>query len=160
VVSAVIVRAPVRSRTVDVPPGAGADFAVGRGLVGIGEALDRPPRSLAEAILALTNIYGDKSGRMLARFADLPDGVFVWTRQQDGVYRLGRICGGWRYEDSAAARLVGIHHVRPAVWAPARFDEATVPEAVARTFARGGRNLQQIHDPSVEQQTLDLWGGP
>ena len=155
--SAVILRAPMRSRITDVPPGAGADFAIARGLVGIGEALDRPPRSLADAILALTRAYGEKSGRMVARFADLPDGAFVWTRQRDGDYRLGRICGGWRYDDSPAARTVGIHHVRPAVWTPARFDEVTVPNAVARTFARGGRNLQRIHDPAIEQQTLDAW---
>jgi hypothetical protein len=158
--SAVILRAPMRSRVNDAPPGAGADFGIARELVGIGEALERPPRSLAEAVLALTSTYGDKSGRMLARFADLPDGAFVWTRQRDGVYRLGRICGGWRYDDSRAARAVGIHHVRAAVWTPARFDEATVPDAVARTFARGGRNLQRIHDPAIEQQTLDEWSDP
>lgn len=150
----------MRSRINDVPPGAGADFAIARGLVGIGEALDRRPRSLAEAILALTYTYGDKSGRMLARFAGLCVGSFVWTRQQDGAYRLGRICGGWRYDDSPAARAVGIHHVRAAVWARVRFDEATVPEAVARTFARGGRNMQQIHAPAIERQTLDAWGDP
>jgi hypothetical protein len=155
--SAVILRAPMRSRTTAVPAGAGADFGIANGLVGIGEALDSPPRSLAEAILALRRAYGDKAGRMLARFAELPDGAFVWTRQQDGAYRLGRIRGDWRYDDSPAARAVGIHQVRSAAWAPARFDEATVPDAVARTFARGGRNLQHIHGPAIESQTLDAW---
>ena len=155
-----ILRAPMRSHSDDVPPGAGAEFAIARDLVGIGEALDPSPRSLAEAILALTDTYNEKAGRMLARFADLPDGAFVWTRQRDGAYRLGRIGGDWRYDDSAAARAVGIHHVRPAFWTPARFEQATVPDAVARTFARGGRNLQRIHDPAIEPQTLDAWGGP
>jgi hypothetical protein len=89
-----ILRAPMRSRSNNAPAGAGAEFGVARGVVGIGEALDGPPRSLAEAILVLTQTHGEKAGRMLARFADLPDGAFVWTHQRDGVYRLGHIAGG------------------------------------------------------------------
>jgi hypothetical protein len=125
--------------------------------VGIGEALEDSPRSLAEAILALTQTHGEKAGRMLARFADLPDGAFVWTCLRDGAYRLGRIAGGWRYGDSPAARKVGIHHVRPTVWSPRRFGDGTVPDAVARAFARAGRNLQRINDPAVQRETLDIW---
>jgi hypothetical protein len=152
-----ILRAPMRSRSNDAPAGAGAEFGVTRGVVGIGEALDGPPRSLAEAILVLTRMHGEKAGRMLARFAELPDGAFVWTYQRDGAYRLGRIAGGWRYDDSLAAREVGIHHVRPTVWSPRRFGDGNVPGAVARTFARGGRNLQRINDPRVVHESLDAW---
>jgi hypothetical protein len=147
----------MRSRVRDVPAGAGADFGVAHGLVGIGEALDGCPQSLPDAILAVTQVHGEKAGRMVARFADLPDGTFVWTRQLDGAYRLGRIRGTWRYEDSAAAREVGIHQVRPTVWSPRRFGDDDVPAAVARTFARGGRNLQRTHDEAAERQTLDTW---
>jgi hypothetical protein len=35
---------------------------------------------------------------MPLRFADLPDGTFVWSRTSDGRYRLGRIVGSWRYD--------------------------------------------------------------
>jgi hypothetical protein len=57
------------------------------------------------------------------------------------------------------ARLdeVGIHQVRPAVGSPRRFGDGDVPEAVARTFARGGRNLQRINDPAVERETRNAW---
>jgi hypothetical protein len=147
----------MRSRVREVPAGAGADFGVAHGLVGIGEALDGCPRSLSDAILAVAQMHGEKAGRMVARFGELPDGTFVWTRQLDGAYRLGRIRGAWRYDDSAAAREVGIHHVRPTVWSPRRFGDDDVPAAVARTFARGGRNLQRTHDKEAERQTLDAW---
>jgi hypothetical protein len=40
---------------------------------------------------------------MLRRFAELPDGTLVWTTASDGSYRLGRITGPWRYDNSAAA---------------------------------------------------------
>ena len=107
----------MRARDRDAPHGAGAEHGVDHGLVGIGDA------------------HGDKADRMLRRFAELPDGVFVWTRVADGTYRLGRIAGPWRYDDSPAARAVGIHHVRPAEWLDRPFGEHEVPPAVAATFA-------------------------
>jgi len=147
----------MRSRIRDVPAGAGADFGIAHGLVGIGEAVDGRPRSVPDAILAVAQMHGEKAGGMVARFAALPDETFVWTRQLDGAYRLGRIRGAWRYDDSAAACEVGIHHVRPTVWSPRRFGDDDVPAAVARTFARGGRNLQRTHDEAAERQSVDAW---
>jgi hypothetical protein len=147
----------MRSRIREAPAGAGAEFGIAHGVVGIGEGVAGRPRSVAEAILAVAWAHGEKAGRMLARFAALPDGTFVWTQQLDGAYRLGRIGGAWRYDDSVAAREVGIHHVRPTVWSPERFAGDDVPAAVARTFARGGRNLQRAHDHEAERHTVAAW---
>jgi hypothetical protein len=152
-----IFRAPMRSRVVQACPGAGAEYAIGRGVVGIGEAVERRPASVAEAVLAVAQAHGERAGRLLARFAALPDGSFVWTRERDGTFRLGRISGVWRYDDSPAAHQVGIHHVRRTVWSPRRFADGDVPAAVARTFARGGRNLQRTHDREAERQSVDYW---
>ena len=127
----------MRARDREVP--GGADYGVERGLVGIGR------------------VPGDKGGRMLDRFAGLPDGVFVWTRTSDGSYRLGRITGPLHDDDSAAAREVGIQHVRPAEWLDRAFGPGEVPAAVAATFARGGRNLQRTHDEEAERRTAELW---
>jgi hypothetical protein len=152
-----IYRAPMRARTVEAPPGAGADFGVEHGVVGIGERVDPAPATLEEAVRALVAAHGEKAGRMLAHFAALPEGTFAWTQQAGGSYRLGAISGPWRYEDSAAARAVGIHHVRPTAWSPRRFGVLEVPAAVGRTFARGGRNFQRTHDPEAERLTGDYW---
>jgi hypothetical protein len=132
-------RAPMRARDRERPMGAGARFGVERGLVGIG---DTP---------------GDKGARMLHRFAGIEEGAFVWTRTGEGEYRLGRITGPWRYDDSKAARDVGIHHVRPAQWLGRAFGEDEVPAAVAATFARGGRNFQRTHSAEAERRTAELW---
>ncbi len=129
----------MRARDRDVRAGAGAEHGIEHGLVGIGDG------------------RGDKAGRMLHRFAGLPDGAFVWTRTSDGTYRLGRIAGPARYDDSPSAREVGIHHVRPATWLDRPFGEHEVPPAVAATFARGGRNFQQTHDEEAERRTAELW---
>jgi hypothetical protein len=121
-------RAPMRARDRDCPPGAGAEYGLEHGLVGIGEG------------------EGEKAERMLRRFRELPDGAFVWTRDEGGRYHLGAIAGPYRRDDSPEAQEVGIRHVRPARWLERPFGEDEVPAAVAATFARGGRNFQRIHD--------------
>jgi hypothetical protein len=123
----------MRARDRDVP---GADHGVARGLVGIGEA------------------PGEKGGRMLHRFAELPDGTFVWTRTTDGAYRLGRITGPLERDDGSP---VGLPHIRATEWLARSFGDDEVPAAVAATFARGGRNLQRTHDADAERRTEALW---
>lgn len=129
----------MRARDVDAPPGAGAEYGLARDAVGIG-----PGR-------------GDKAARMLHKFATIPDGVFVWTRDRRGRYHLGRLAGEMREDTSAQARAVGITHVRPAEWLARSFGERDVPLAVRRTFARGGRNFQRTHDEDAEVRTAQLW---
>ncbi|MCW3039995.1 MAG: hypothetical protein JWM31_1900 [Solirubrobacterales bacterium] len=152
-----IYRAPMRARDRDAPEGAGPAFGLAHGLVGTGDALDDVPAALDEAVAAAADRHGEKAGRMLRRFAAVPEGAFVWTRQADGAYRLGRLAGPWRYQDTAAARDVGIHHVRPADWLEHPFGEDEVPAGVAYTFGRGGRNLQRTHDADAERETAALW---
>jgi hypothetical protein len=144
----------MRARDRHVP---GAGFGLDRGLVGTGDALDPPPSSLADAVLAATATHGEKAGRMLSRFAGLPDGVFVWTSSAPRAFHLGRVAGTWRYDDSPEAREVGIHHVRPAHWLDRTFDSDEAPAAVVATFARGGRNFQRINDADAERRTAELW---
>lgn len=141
----------------DVPAGAGADFGVEQGLVGTGDRLAEVPADLAEAVSAAAQEHGAKAARMLRAFAGLPEGTFVWTRDSADRYVLGRITGPWRYDDSPAARAVGLCHVRPTDWARQDFSVAEVPPAVAATFARGGRNLQRTHDDAAERATAALW---
>jgi hypothetical protein len=135
----------MRARDRDAPAGAGGEHGVEAGLVGIGGAA----RDAAQA-------EREKAARMLNRFAELPEGTFVWTRGER-FYFLGRIAGPCRYDDSPAAHEVGIHHVRAAVWVERPFGEHEVPAAVAATFARGGRNFQRIHGEAVERETSELW---
>jgi hypothetical protein len=147
----------MRARTREAPPGAGADFGIERGLVGIGEPVVPAPGTVAEAVCALSELHGAKAGRMLRRFAELPAGTLVWTQAGDRTYRLGSIAGVWRYDSSPVATELGITHVRPAIWSPRRHGALDVPAGVARTFARGGRNLQRIHDPAAERLSARQW---
>jgi len=153
-----VYRAPMRARELDAGRYAGAVFGVARRMVGIGDALQPAPASLAEAVEIATLTLGVKQGRMLKRFGELPPHVLVWTRVSDDGFHLGRIVGEWRYADDADARAVGIHHVRPAEWTPL-LDPATVPGAVRATFDRGGRNFQRIRDAEAEARSEEIWRG-
>lgn len=141
----------------DVPPGAGAEYGLRHGLVGMGERLAAVPDSVSEAVVAVTDQDGEKAGRMVRRFAELLPGTLVWTRDGHGGFRLGRITGPWRYDTSSDAVTVGIHHVRDTRWIPRTFTEDEVPAAVAETFRRGGRNFQRTNDDDAESRTAELW---
>lgn len=132
-----VYRAPMRSRRDDVDDGAAVDRALRLGLVGMGQATD------------------ERSKRRLERFVAAPEGSFVWTRDVDGATFVGRIAGPWRRDDDGGT--VDLVDVRDCDWITAPVDPALVPAAVAQTFARGGRNWQQIHPGDVGAQTTVLW---
>jgi hypothetical protein len=133
-----VFRAPMRSRSEDVNATDTIDRALVLGLVGFGEAQ-----------------AGAQLERRIERFSDVADGSFVWTRDADGLFWLGRITGPYRYDrDGADVDLV---HVRPCRWLTRPLLESAVPAAVVVTFGRGGRNFQQTHDPAVGSQTQRIW---
>jgi hypothetical protein len=138
-VTAGVYRAPMRSRRDDVDPFAAVERALTLGLCGMGEADDEP------------------AARRLERFAAVPDGAFVWTRDVDGLTYLGRLAGELRRDASLEAVAVDLVHVRGCTWRQSPVPDQHLPPAVTCTFGRGGRNFQQIHDPDVARLTQALW---
>jgi hypothetical protein len=138
-----VYRAPMRARgRDDVPAGMGARRGIAAGFVGVG---------VGEAT------EDERAARRLRLFASLPIGTSVWTRTLDGTFRLGRIRGPLAVADPETRSATGLQHVRTAEWRPERFTLLTVPPAVAATFARGGRNLQRIHDADAERESAAWW---
>ena len=99
----------------------------------------------------------ERAVRRLERFADVPDGSLVWTRDADGEYFVGRLEGPLRHDESAEALAAGLTDIRPCAWTEDPVPEHQVPAATLRTFARGGRNFQETHDPEVWAQSLEVW---
>ncbi|MGB3676148.1 MAG: hypothetical protein WA988_17080 [Candidatus Nanopelagicales bacterium] len=151
-----VYRAPMRSRRDDIDFDETIAHALQLSVCGFGGALDSAPATLDEAIFASSQQYDERTARRLERFAQVPDGSFVWTKS-DGQFFLGRIDGPWRYDDSRAAALVDLVHIRPCVWVAKPLSESVAPPAVSATFARGGRNFQQIHGADVAELTRRLW---
>ena len=80
----------------------------------------------------------------------------MWTRDRAWDYHLGRIAGAVREDRLPAASAVGIGYVRDTEWLNRGFKETEVPPAVARTFARGGRNFQRTNDSEAERLTSEI----
>jgi len=139
-VTVAVYRAPMRSRRDAVEHGATIERALTLGLCGFGEAAD-----------------DGRSARRVERFAEVDDGSFVWTRDTDGLYSLGRIVGAYFYDSSDDAAAVDLVHVRECRWLSEPLLEPAVPAAVIATFGRGGRNFQQTHDSSVGAESQRLW---
>lgn len=150
-------RAPMRSRDDGVSDGPAVERALALGVCGVGGRLDDAPGSIADALAAVDAVYGDRMARRLERFASVPEGVFVWTRDAEGFLWLGRITGPWRYDASAEARDVDLVHVRACDWLDRPVESAAVPPGVHEAFARGGRNWQSITRADAARLTAAVW---
>ncbi|MBO1769911.1 GAF domain-containing protein [Agrococcus sp. TF02-05] len=152
-----VYRAPMRWRVPAVPVGAAVERALAEGVVGMGGALDPAPRTVVEAAALAAAQHDERLAARIERFAEAPEGAFVWTRDDDGLSWLGRLAGEWRYDASPDASAVDLVHVRPCAWLGEPVADADVPPAVRSTFARGGRNWQRTHDPAVSRLSAELW---
>jgi hypothetical protein len=137
-------RAPMPSRRDDADPTLALTRALELGLVGMGGVLPSAPATLAEALAELSETYDERLAGRVERFAALPDGEVVWTRDPDGRYRRGTIVGPWRYDDDPAAINADLVHVRDARWDDEGLEEHDAPAAVVASFGRGGHNFQRI----------------
>lgn len=150
-------RAPMRSRDDTVAPGVAVERALAEGVCGMGGRLDSTPGSLTAALAAVDARHGERAARRLERFAALPTGTLVWTRDVDGLFWLGRLTGSWRYDDDPAARTVDLVHVRACTWSSSPVAASDVPPGVTATFARGGRNGQRIRTAGAGEQSAAVW---
>ncbi|MDX6278779.1 MAG: hypothetical protein QOJ72_2907 [Nocardioidaceae bacterium] len=127
----------MRSRRDDIDWAAAVRRALELGVCGMGAADD------------------ERAGRRLERFEAAPTGSFVWTRDGGGHTYVGRLTGSLRTDPRGAP--VGLVHVRDCEWSATPVEPLLIPSGVAQTFARGGRNFQQIHTAGVEAETTALW---
>ncbi len=128
----------MRSRRDDVDPALAVRRALDLGLCGIGAPLT------------------DRDRARLDRFCAVPDGSYVWTRDDTG-FHLGRLTGPCVDDQDPAAVAADLVHVRRCDWLPEPVDPALVPQQVSYAFSRGGRNFQQIGVPDAAATTANIW---
>jgi hypothetical protein len=141
-----VYRAPMRSRSDAVDHQAAIDRARRLGVCGFGESVGGEAEQ-------------ERLDRRVARFAEIDEGSFVWTRDTNGWFWLGRISGPYGYDADLTAAAVDLVHIRPCEWLSIPILEQDVPAAVVATFRRGGRNFQEIHHPSIGEETQRVWDG-
>lgn len=139
-----VYRAPMRSRDDAVETQGAIDRARLLGLCGFGQLASGPAEH-------------ERLVHRVARFAAVDNGSFVWTRDTEGWYWLGRIAGHYFRDSEKAATEVDLVHVRRCKWLTTPVLEQDVPAAVVATFRRGGRNFQEIHHSSIGDATQRIW---
>lgn len=128
----------MRSRRDDLDPSLAVGRALERGLCGVGAPLS------------------ERDHARLDRFCAVPDGSFVWTRDDAG-FHVGRLAGPCREDGHAEAVAADLVHVRSCEWLEDPVDPALVPEQVAYAFSRGGRSFQRIRLPGAGEATERVW---
>ncbi len=123
-----VYRAPMRSCNDAVESQPTIDRAHRLGLCGFGQFVNSPAEK-------------EQLDRRVARFADVDDGSFVWTRDTDGWFWLGRISGPYYYDADESAAAVDLVHIRPCEWLPTSVLEQDVPVPVTATFGWGRTKL-------------------
>lgn len=145
-------RTKLRSTIPGIDHSAQVRHCLDGGIVGIGRRLDDLPTGtpLDDVLSTIESIsgkgWGKRAAQTVRRFGcDVQVGDFVWTRDTDSHYRLGRFLdGGYRYDNSEAATAVDVHQVRPVAWAPAALNDLDVPGAVVRAFTGTGSSFSRI----------------
>lgn len=132
------------------------------GRVGIGWGIEElRSGALLDEVLAAIEArpdWGPQAVWTVRRFArEAKVGEFIWTRDLEGRFRLGRIAGRYRYVNSAKAREVDTHQVRKAEWAPRPLGDLEVPGGIIRGFSGTSTSFERTHDRGARLYTAWIW---
>lgn len=148
------------------------DYCLGKGVVGIGWWADGVTSGSGDKRLnavcrkveeAEGSGWGKRAANTLRRFAtEVQPGDFIWTRDTDGNYRLGRFRDSpWEYlspDDNPEAKAVDLQQQRKVEWLPHAFPSSEVPGAVIRSFVGRSSSFQRVRSEGARDYTrLVLW---
>jgi hypothetical protein len=132
------------------------------GIVGIGWGIEALPSgaSLKEVLEAIASYPGwtKDAVHTVRRFGeDAEIGDYIWTRDLHGRFRLGRITGAYRYENTELAKRTDTHQVRDCDWANQPLGDLEVPGAVIRGFVGTSTSFSRMWDEGARTYTAWLW---
>lgn len=132
------------------------------GIVGIGWGIEGLPDGASlDDVLAAIDAEPDwtkDAVHTVRRFGkDAEIGDYIWTRDLHGRFRLGRIAGPYRYENSELAKRTDTHQVRDCDWANQPLSELEVPGAVIRGFVGTSTSFSRMWDEGARTYTAWLW---
>jgi hypothetical protein len=132
------------------------------GIVGIGWGIEELPDGASlDDVLAAIDAEPDwtkAAVHTVRRFGkDAEIGDYIWTRDLHGRFRLGRITGPYRYENSELAKRTDTHQVRDCDWANQPLSDLEVPGAVIRGFVGTSMSFSRMWDEGARTYTAWLW---
>lgn len=132
------------------------------GIVGIGWGIEALPDGapLDDVVAAIDAEPGwtKDAVHTVRRFGeDAQIGDYIWTRDLHGRFRLGRITGPYRYENTDLAKRTDTHQVRDCEWAKQPLSDLEVPGAVIRGFVGTSTSFSRMWDEGARIYTAWLW---
>lgn len=160
----IIWRTKLRSKKDGVDHATQVAYCLDGERVGIGWGIEHLPSgsSLSAVLDAIRSETSPGWGKVAAwtvrRFGeDAAIGDFVWTRDLQGRFRLGRISGEYVYENSARAKETDTHQVRAADWAHQPLSDLEVPGAIIRAFSGTSTSFSRMWNEGARMYTAWLW---
>lgn len=157
-------RTKLRSKKDDVNHAAQVAYCIEGGRVGIGWGIEElsTGTGLARVVAAIRAsdrpTWGPRAASTVRLFGEKAAiGDFVWTRDLEGRFRLARITGRYRYDNSRDAKKFDTHQVRKAEWAPEPLGDLDVPGAVVRAFSGISTSFSRIRDHGARAYTAWVW---
>jgi hypothetical protein len=132
------------------------------GIVGIGWGIEALPDSASlDDVLTAIDAEPDwtkDAVHTVRRFGEVAEiGDYIWTRDLHGRFRLGRIAGPYRYENTDLAKRTDTHQVRDCEWADQPLSDLEVPGAVIRGFVGTSTSFSRMWDEGARAYTAWLW---
>jgi hypothetical protein len=160
----IIWRTKMRSLKPGVDIAGQVDYCLDSGLVGIGWCIERlqsgAPLANVLAAIRETDLrgWGLQAASTVRLFGEVAKvGDFVWTRDLHGRFRLGRIAGDYRYDNSQKAKATDTHQVRSADWAQRPLGDLEVPGAIIRAFSGTSTSFSHMWNRGARLYTAWLW---
>jgi hypothetical protein len=160
----IIWRTKLRSLKPGVDHARQVAYCLEGGRVGIGWGIEglATGASLAEVLATIrandSPGWGWQAASTVRLFGeDAHVGDFIWTRDLQGRFRLGRITGPYRYENPAKAKELDTHQVRDADWAEQALGDLAVPGAVIRGFSGTSTSFSHMWNEGARLYTGWLW---
>jgi hypothetical protein len=160
----IIWRTKMRSLKPGVDIAGQVDYCLEGGLVGIGWGIEvlESGAPLADVLAAIRETelrgWGAQAASTVRLFAEEAKvGDFVWTRDLHGRFRLGRIAGDYRYDNSEKAKATDTHQVRDADWAEQPLSDLEVPGAIIRAFSGTSTSFSRMWNRGARLYTAWLW---
>lgn len=155
-------RTKLRSLKLGVDHQEQVDHNFNDGLVGIGWGIEElsDGASLEDVLAAIGSQPGwtKDAVHTVRRFGKEAEiGDYIWTRDLHGRFRLGRIAGHYRYENTELAKRTDTHQVRDCEWANQPLSDLEVPGAVIRGFVGTSTSFSRMWDEGARIYTAWLW---
>lgn len=160
----IIWRTKLRSLKPGVDHAKQVAYCIDGGRVGIGWGIEDLPSGspLADVVAAIrakdVSGWGRQAASTVRLFGEeAAVGDFIWTRDLEGRFRLARIAGGYRYDNSAEAKETDTHQVRKAQWAGRPLGDLEVPGAIIRALSGTSTSFSRMWNAGARTYTAWIW---